>query len=206
MKKILPIIIILFVLTACTADKADSASEPASGSVSADTSDSAKPQISDDAAEQNISETTYGTDNPDESQNSESGKTPEENQSRDDLTGTAENTGSDGDAAAFEKYFKAELNAADIKVSESSLRYYGESEGYRIYSAAYDGQLHMEALCSETIGGYTFCKNVQYLPYPLAIYAVKDGEVYTLNEAYEKNLIKIEEVYGFVPDSVKIKP
>lgn len=206
MKKILPIIIILFVLTACTADKADSASEPASGSVSADTSDSAKPQISDDAAEQNISETTYGTDNPDESQNSESGKTPEENQSRDDLTGTAENTGSDDDAAAFEKYFKAELNATDIKVSENSLLYYGESEGYRIYSAAYDGQLHMDALCSETIGGYTFHKNVQYLPYPLAIYAVKDGEVYTLNEAYEKNLIKIEEVYGFVPDSVKIKP
>ena len=61
----------------------------------------------------------------------------------------------------------------------------------------------MEALCSETIGGYTFCKNVQYLPYPLAIYAVKDSEVYPLNEAYEKNLIKIDEVYGFMPDSVK---
>lgn len=154
MRKILPVIIALFVLTACTADKADVFSEPASGSVPADTSDSAKPQIS-------------------------------------------------GDAAAFEKYFKAELHAADIKVSESSLQYYGESQGFRIYSAAYDGQLHMEALCSETIGGYTFCKNVQYLPYPLAIYAVKDSEVYPLNEAYEKNLIKIDEVYGFMPDSVK---
>ena len=203
MRKILPVIIALFVLTACTADKADVFSEPASGSVPADTSDSAKSQISGDAAEQGISEAADGTDKPDGSQNSESGKTPGENQSRNEPTGTAENTGGDGDTAAFEKYFKAELNAADIKVSESSLQYYGESQGFRIYSAAYDGQLHMEALCSETIGGYTFCKNVQYLPYPLAIYAVKDGEVYTLNEAYEKNLIKIEEVYGFVPDSVK---
>ena len=56
MRKILPVIIALFVLTACTADKADCASEPASGSVPADTSDSAKPQISGDAAEQDISE------------------------------------------------------------------------------------------------------------------------------------------------------
>lgn len=107
------------------------------------------------------------------------------------------------DITALEHYFESELKAKDIKISQSNVQLYGTSLGWRIYSASYDGQLHMEALCSDTIGGYTFYKNIQYLPYPIAIFAVKDGTVYTLKEAYNKKLINIEEVYAFVPEEIK---
>lgn len=60
-----------------------------------------------------------------------------------------------------------------------------------------------DAFCSDTVGSYTFYKNVQYMPYSIAIYAVCDGEVYTLKEAYEKGKVDIQEVYSFMPQRVK---
>lgn len=107
------------------------------------------------------------------------------------------------DIKAFEKYFKEKLSLNEVTVSAESVDYYGSSNGCRVYSAAYDGQLHSEAFCSDTVGGYTFYKSVIYMPYSIAIYAVCDGEVYTLKEAYEKGKIDIEEVYSFVPQNVK---
>lgn len=107
------------------------------------------------------------------------------------------------DVKAFEKYFRAKLSLSDVTVSAESFYYYGSSNGCRVYSATYDGQLHSDAFCSDTVGGYTFYKSVMYMPYSIAIYAVSDGEVYTLKEAYEKGKINIEEVYSFMPQSVK---
>ena len=107
------------------------------------------------------------------------------------------------DVKAFEKYFREKLSLSDVTVSAESIYYYGSSNGYRVYSVAYDGQLHSDAFCSDTVGGYTFYKSVMYMPYSIAIYAVSDGEVYTLKEAYEKGKINIEEVYSFMPQSVK---
>ena len=110
------------------------------------------------------------------------------------------------DIKVFENYFSKILSIDNVTISSDNIDLYGTSNGYRIYSVAYDGQLHATSLCSDTIGGYTFYKNIQYMPYAIAIYAIADDDVYTLKEAYEKGFVDIEEVYSFVPQNIKKQP
>lgn len=107
------------------------------------------------------------------------------------------------DIKAFENYFAKTLSIDNVTISLDNINLYGTSNGYRIYSVAYDGQLHATSFCSDTIGGYTFYKNIEYMPYSIAIYAIADSDVYTLKEAYEKGLVDIEEVYSFMPQNIK---
>ena len=107
------------------------------------------------------------------------------------------------DIIVFESYFQKAFSTKDISISKENIEYYGTTNDWRIYSICYDGQLHSTALCSDTVGGYTFYKNIEYMPYPIAIYAINNKSVYTLKEAYNNGVIDIGEVYSFVPNEVK---
>ncbi len=108
------------------------------------------------------------------------------------------------DINAFETYFADSLSIDKPTISENRIMFFGTSNDWRVYQAVYDNQFAADAECSETLGEYTFHHYCIYQPYSIAIYAIKDDEIYTLTQAYEKELIDIEQVYGFMPDRIKL--
>lgn len=110
------------------------------------------------------------------------------------------------DMRAFEKYFSPGPSGDKLTIGKEYAVLMGESNGWRIYHVTYRNEIVSPALCSETLGGYTFYSSSIHHPYSIAIYAIKNGEIYTLTEAYDKGLIDIKEVYDQMPDSIKQKP
>jgi hypothetical protein len=102
----------------------------------------------------------------------------------------------DEDKALFLDY--CEENFQDklpMEVDNSNFIYYGTVSGYRIYRLQATNIDCENINQSEAVGGYTFESSQRFRPYKLGLYAIGDGNVYTLYNAYSKNLIDISKVY-----------
>ena len=88
-------------------------------------------------------------------------------------------------------------------VLTKDLQYLGVSNGWRIYHATYEGQACDTAIVEKDLGGYKFYSSGIYSPSEVAVYAIKQKEVLTLEKAYEKGEIDIKEVHEFTPDEYK---
>ncbi len=126
----------------------------------------------------------------------------------------------DGPAAAFtggkgwydreilSKYFVKSCNLPENKdysklIKPKNMQYFGQSNGWRIYHATYEGQACDTAIIEKDLGGYKFYSSGIYYPSEVSIYAIKRKEVLTLEQAYEKGEIDVKEVYEFTPEVYK---
>ena len=100
------------------------------------------------------------------------------------------------DKSVLADYFGGDINP-------KYMQYLGQSNGWRIYHATYEGQACDTAIIEKDLGGYKFYSSGIYYPSEVSIYAIKRGEVLTLEQAYEKGEIDIKEVHEFTPDEYK---
>ncbi|HCC00772.1 MAG TPA: hypothetical protein DEP42_06120 [Ruminococcaceae bacterium] len=82
-----------------------------------------------------------------------------------------------------------------MKVDSSTFIYEGAVDGYRLY--------RIQATLIETgsarqlvkLGNYTFESDRLYRPSPLGLYLIRNNEVYTLENAYQSNLLSMDDLY-----------
>ena len=112
------------------------------------------------------------------------------------------------DRQILAEYFVKFCNLPESKdysklINPKNIQYLGQSNGWRIYRATYEGQACDTAIIEKDLGGYKFYSSGIYSPSEVAIYTIKRKEVLTLEEAYENGEIDIREVHEFTPDEYK---
>lgn len=102
------------------------------------------------------------------------------------------------DKASFIKYCES-FYGTDVPMStdNDSFRYYGTTNGYRLYRIAPTNVPSDTLNVQKVIGGYTFESSERFRPSTLGLYIIGQNKVLTLEEAYEQNLIDISKIYKF---------
>lgn len=102
----------------------------------------------------------------------------------------------DDDRAAFVSYCK-DIYGYDlpIQIDDSVYEYFGTVNGYRFYRLQPTCIASDDIIEQEVVGGYTFESPSRYRPELTGLYIIGDNKVYTLEDAYDDNLVDISTVY-----------
>lgn len=112
------------------------------------------------------------------------------------------------DREILSKYFVKSCNLPENMdysklIKPKNMQYFGQSNGWRVYHATYEGQACDTAVIEKDLGGYKFYSSGIYYPSEVSIYLIRRKEVLTLEQAYEKGKIDVKEVYEFTPEAYK---
>ena len=83
-----------------------------------------------------------------------------------------------------------------LLIDDKTYIYYGNRNGYRFYRMSTTA-MSLENINSQLVlGGYTFESPYFFKPSNSGFYIINDSKIFTLEEAYSKNIIDIKQIYN----------
>jgi hypothetical protein len=87
-----------------------------------------------------------------------------------------------------------------LSVDNDAFVYYGSIDGVRLYRLQSNLIPYERVQQSESINGRVFMSDCTYRPSKTGLYIICDQGVFTLDEAYERDIIDIDDVYNLYLD------
>ena len=90
-----------------------------------------------------------------------------------------------------------------LSVDNASFVYFGTADGYRLYRLQANRVPCERVQNSETLAGYTFYSDCIYRPSRTGLYLIGDKGVFTLDSAYQNQLVDMSDVYSLYFAKIK---
>jgi hypothetical protein len=100
------------------------------------------------------------------------------------------------DKTSFLNYCQGKIATNQpLAIDNNTYIYYGNQNGFRFYRISITAVPYSDINNELSIDGYTFESLYTFRPYASGFYIIGEGGVYTLEEAFNKNIIDISQIY-----------